>query len=64
MPDAGDLGWPDGASGWIPIAGDGCGDYYVLLTGGEIVGYVDADPDLARSRGARLPWNRDGREST
>jgi cell wall assembly regulator SMI1 len=90
-------------NGWIPVAGDGSGDYYVLLTNGEIEGHVafidqadydqidyvvasdlwqflrflflsdagdrrwpfdqeaviEADPALARSPGALLPWNGD-----
>jgi cell wall assembly regulator SMI1 len=36
--------------GWLPIAGDGCGNYYVLLTKGQLAGqvaFVDtiSDPD-------------------
>lgn len=36
--------------GWLPVAGDGCGNSYVLLTAGPLtgfVGFVDtiADPD-------------------
>jgi hypothetical protein len=38
------------ARGWLPVAGDGCGDYYVLVTTGPLtgfVGFVEAvtDPD-------------------
>jgi hypothetical protein len=35
-------GWR--SRGWIPIAGDGCGDYYVLIGNGQLagcVGFVD-----------------------
>jgi cell wall assembly regulator SMI1 len=40
--------WLD--SGWLPVAGDGCGNHYVLLTKGPrtgFVGFIDtaADPD-------------------
>lgn len=37
-------GWT--AHGWIPVAGDGCGNYYVLLADGS-VGFVDTmrDPE-------------------
>jgi cell wall assembly regulator SMI1 len=31
-------GWR--ARGWIPVAGDGCGDYYVLIEHGELAGYI------------------------
>ena len=33
------------AAGWLPVAGDGCGNYYMLLADGT-VGFVDtmADP--------------------
>jgi hypothetical protein len=31
-------GWR--ARGWIPIAGDGCSDYYVLIGNVELAGYV------------------------
>jgi hypothetical protein len=39
------------AKGWIPIAGDGCGNYYVLLADGS-VGFVDtiSDPDALDGR--------------
>jgi hypothetical protein len=36
-------GWA--ARGWIPVAGDGCGNYYVLLADGS-VGFVDTMSDL------------------
>lgn len=31
-------GWRE--RGWLPVAGDGNGDYYVLLTAGELAGQV------------------------
>jgi cell wall assembly regulator SMI1 len=31
-------GWQE--RGWLPVAGDGNGDYYVLITGGELAGHV------------------------
>jgi cell wall assembly regulator SMI1 len=36
--------------GWLPVAGDGCGNYYVLMTAGESAGqvaFIDtmSDPD-------------------
>ncbi len=36
--------------GWIPVAGDGCGNYYVLQTDGR-VGFVDtmSDPSTLES---------------
>jgi hypothetical protein len=38
------------AVGWLPIAGDGCGNDYVLITTGRLVGFIAfietmADPD-------------------
>jgi hypothetical protein len=32
--------------GWLPVAGDGCGNYYVLLTTGQVA-FIDtmSDPD-------------------
>jgi SMI1 / KNR4 family (SUKH-1) len=33
--------------GWLPVAGDGCGNYYVLTLDG-IVGFVDAMSDPGR----------------
>ncbi|MDT5028557.1 MAG: hypothetical protein QOE61_4983 [Micromonosporaceae bacterium] len=30
--------WRD--TGWIPVAGDGCGDYYILVTSGSLAGHV------------------------
>src|SRR4051794_32584279 len=32
------LGWR--AEGWLPVAGDGCGNCYVLLTTGPLTGFV------------------------
>jgi hypothetical protein len=62
------------ARGWIPVAGDGCGDYYVLLTEGDNAGHVgfvdqaDLDAiemvvatDLARFVGFLLRRDRDER---
>lgn len=40
--------WPEWApKGWLPVAGDGCGNYYVMTPDGEI-GFVDTmtDPDV------------------
>jgi SMI1 / KNR4 family (SUKH-1) len=34
--------WPE--LGWLPVAGDGCGNYYVLLGNGT-VGFVDTMKD-------------------
>ncbi|GIF77127.1 SMI1/KNR4 family protein [Asanoa siamensis] len=31
-------GWRD--RGWLPVAGDGSGDYYVLITDGKLAGHV------------------------
>jgi cell wall assembly regulator SMI1 len=36
--------WAD--KGWLPVAGDGCGNYYVLLPSGQ-VGFVDTISDSA-----------------
>jgi hypothetical protein len=39
--------WPDWKQkGWLPVAGDGCGNYFVMTTDGQ-VGFVDtmANPD-------------------
>lgn len=47
--------WPNwAAKGWLPVAGDGCGNYYVLTLDGE-VGFVDtmANPDAIE--GERFP---------
>ncbi len=49
MPDV-DMAWrrdlhPEWAGpGWLPVAGDGCGNYYVLLGNGA-VGFVDTMKD-------------------
>jgi cell wall assembly regulator SMI1 len=52
--------WRD--SGWLPVAGDGCGDHYVLLTTGPLagcVGFVEAvtDPDRIRYLVASDLWH-------
>jgi cell wall assembly regulator SMI1 len=49
------------AEGWLPVAGDGCGNCYVLLTAGPLagfVGFVDtiADPDALAYVAASNLW--------
>lgn len=51
--------WRD--SGWLPVAGDGCGNYFVLVTSGELagqVGFIDtiADPGSIESMEGRSLW--------
>lgn len=38
--------------GWLPVAGDGCGNYYVLLADGS-VGFVETASDPDALAGAR-----------
>ena len=42
------------ASGWLPVAGDGCGNYYVL-TGDGSVGFVDASAGPDALGGTKYP---------
>ncbi|MBG0569254.1 SMI1/KNR4 family protein [Actinoplanes aureus] len=48
-------------SGWLPVAGDGCGNYYVLVTSGEFtgqVGFIDTitDPDSIAHVAGQSLW--------
>ncbi|GAA1896347.1 SMI1/KNR4 family protein [Lapillicoccus jejuensis] len=47
--------WPGWAQQmWLPVAGDGCGNYYLLTTEGD-VGFVDTMEDPASLRDPRFP---------
>lgn len=48
--------------GWLPVAGDGCGNAYVLLTRGDLAGHVAfvdtiSDPDSIESLTADSLWS-------
>ncbi|MGH3389067.1 MAG: SMI1/KNR4 family protein [Actinomadura sp.] len=47
--------------GWLPVAGDGCGNHYMLLTDGRLTGFVCfveavADPDRIDYVAASSLW--------
>ncbi|MEU4219408.1 SMI1/KNR4 family protein [Actinoplanes sp. NPDC026623] len=43
--------------GWLPVAGDGCGNHYVLVRGGEVA-FVESvsDPDSVASVAGASLW--------
>lgn len=47
--------------GWLPVAGDGCGNVFVLLTRGDLAGHIAfvdtmSDPDSIESITAESLW--------